>query len=156
MPRKRGPRQPDSHEVELRKRELKRSDGIILKGVDVSGDLLDKIPTEQLTEILGPRIGQRDLISAAVSNHLAELVRALRQLGIRRTPKGRQRPRKFDVAAWQCLEIAEEISGLPKVVLLRACLSLMAEGGGTRVDLQASRNELLEIQARDGQRKAEH
>jgi hypothetical protein len=135
-----------SKEAEIRKRQLKRSEGLIEKGVDVSIALLDEIPTEvaaKLIKMLGFRINHRDLMSAAISSHLPEILRTLLRLGIRSAPKGNQRPRKFDALAWESLEAAEEVCGLPKVVLLRACLSLLAKRGVTRVDLQASLDEII-------------
>ena len=82
----------------------------------------------KLGEMLGSRINHRDLISAAVSSHLSEIVSTLQRLGVRSTPKGKQRPRKFDRLAWEALEAAEKVCGLPKVVLLR--LSVPSGQGG--------------------------
>ena len=137
-----------SKETESRKCKLKRSEGLIEKGVDVRSALLDEVPTKvatKLGEMLGSRINHRDLMSAAVSSHLSEIVSTLQRLGVRSTPKGKQRPRKFDRLAWEALEAAEKVCGLPKVVLLRACLSLLAREGVIRVDLQACLEEITEM-----------
>jgi hypothetical protein len=136
--------------VESRKRELKQSSGLIEKSVDVSRKLLDEIPTTQLVEKLGSEVNHRDLMSAAISSHLPNIVSALLGLGIRQMPKGKQRPRTFDIKAWQSLEAAEKICGLPKVELLRACLYLLARKGVTQVDLQVSLDAINEVGADPG------
>ena len=58
---------------------------------------------------------------------------------------GKQRPRKFDSVAWQGLEAAESVTGLPKVLLLRASLSLLAKRGVRRIDLKACLDEIAEM-----------
>jgi hypothetical protein len=142
-----------SREAEARKRALKRSGVMIDKGIDIPNALLDGLPAEvgaKLGEILGSKATTRDVLSAAVSGYLAEVVSGLLRLGIRRTRSGKQRPRKFDSVAWECLEAAESVAGLSKVLLLRACLSLLAERGVARVDLQAALDELTETARRHG------
>jgi hypothetical protein len=134
-----------SKEAESRKREIKRSGELIEKGVDVPAVLLESIPERvvgDLAAILGARVGHRDLISAAISSHLPGIVRTLVSIGIEKSSKGQQRPRKFDEAAWGALESAEQVVGLPKVVLLRAALTLLARQGVTRVDLQECRDQI--------------
>ena len=137
-----------SQEAETKKRELKRSGGIIQKGVDISSALIEGLPSEvatKLSKMLRSKANTRDLMSAAVSSFLPEVVSALLRIGIRRTPSGKQRPRKFDSVAWQGLEAAESVTGLSKVLLLRSCLSLLAKKGVTRVDLQACLDEITEM-----------
>ena len=145
---RRNPSLKTGQQAEIRKRELKRSEGLLEKGIDVPRHLLDGLSSEmtsKLVDILESRINHRDLMSAAISSYLPKIVRTLLQLGIKSTLKGNQRPRKFDTLAWKSLEAAESITGLPKVVLLRACLSLLAEGGATQVDLTSSLNEITEM-----------
>ena len=139
-------------EVEARKRDQKRAGHMIEKGVDISSTLIDQIPAEivtRLSAILGSEASTRDLFSAAVSGFLPEVVSTLLQIGIRQSPSGRQRPRKFDSVAWKGLEAAETITGLPKVLLLRACLSLLAKRDIKRIDLQATLDEINELSQRD-------
>ena len=93
--------------------------------------------------MLGSRINHRDLMSAR-SAPLSEIVSTLQRLGVRSTPKGKQRPRKFDRLAWEALEAAEKVCGLPKVVLLRLS-ALLAREGVIRVDLQACLDEITEM-----------
>lgn len=134
--------------AEVRKRALKRSEGLIEKGIDVPSDLLDGLPpkiSSQLQDILESRITYRDVMSAAIASHLAKTVRTLHKLGFRNTPKGNQRPRKLDLLAWKALEAAESVTGIAKVVMLKACLSQLAERGVTRVDLQACLDEIARM-----------
>ena len=147
------PRLKTGQVAETRKRELKRSEGLIEKGIDVPSYLLEGLTSDQrskLEDMFESRVTHRDLMSAAISSYLPQIVGTLLQLGIRKTPKGNQRPRKFDVLAWKSLEAAESVTGLPKVVLLRACLSLLDERGATQVDVKACLDEISEM---DLQRK---
>jgi hypothetical protein len=137
-----------SQEAAVRKREVKRAGPIIEKGVDISNDLLDVLPSEVITKLsrmLGSPANTRDLFSAAVSSFLPEIVAVSLRAGIRTSSSGKQRPRKFDSVAWQALEAAEAVTGLSKVQLLRACLHLLAEKGLRRVDLQASLDEITKM-----------
>ncbi len=137
-----------SQEAEFRKRELKRSEGMIEKGVDISNDLLEGLPAEVLTrlsKILGSKANTRDVMSASISSFLPEVVSTLLRIGIRRTPSRKQRPRNFDSLAWKSLEAAESVTGLPKVLLLRACLSQLPKKGVTRIDLQACLDEITKM-----------
>jgi hypothetical protein len=137
-----------SQEAEARKRELKRSEGMIEKGVDISSMLLESPPakvTTKLSEMLESTANSRDLMSAAVSSFLPEIVSTLLRIGIQRRPSGKQRPRTFDLVAWQSLEAAESVTGLSKVLLLRACLTLLAKRGVTRIDLTAALEEITKL-----------
>ena len=111
----------------------------------LSNELFDGIPaevTKKLHKLLGFDPNTRDVISASISGHLPEIVSTLLRIGIRRSPSGRQRPRKFDTVAWQNLEAAEQVTGLSKALLLRACLALLAKKGVTRLDLESSLEEI--------------
>jgi hypothetical protein len=142
-------RRPKTYEeVEMHKKNLKRSLDVIEKNVELSIDLPDALPTAQLADILGAGVNHRDLLSAAVSSHLTAVVSGLLELGFRNAPKGKPRPRAFDLLAWESLEAAEHVCGLPKIVLLRACLALLARKGVTRVDLQATLDEIGELRDR--------
>jgi hypothetical protein len=117
------------------------------KGIDLSNELLDALPAEvgaKLSEALGSKATTRDVLSAAVSGYVEEVVSAVERVGVRRTPSGKQRPRKFDSVAWECLEAAESVTGLSRVQVLRACMSLLAERGVAQLDLQAALDGLTE------------
>ena len=73
---------------------------------------------------------------------LAQSGAPLAQLGFEPHLVQRQRPRVFDPGAWEALERAETLVGLPKVQLLRAALVLLARDGPTRVSLRAAIEEL--------------
>ena len=99
---RRNSRLKTGQQAEIRKRELKRSEGLLEKGIDVPRHLLDGLSSEmtsKLVDMLESRINHRDLMSAAISSYLPKIVRTLLQLGIKSTPKGNQRPRKFDTLA---------------------------------------------------------
>jgi hypothetical protein len=132
-------------EVEAHKKKLKHSFDVIEKNVELSKELLEALPTAPLAEILGAAINVRDLLSAAVSGHLTDVVSGLLELGFRNAPRGKPRPRSFDSLAWESLEAAEKLCGLPKIALLRACLVLLARKGVTRVDLQATLDQIREM-----------
>jgi hypothetical protein len=132
-------------EIEAGKQNLKRSFDVVEKNVELSRDLLEALPAAQLAEILGAGANHRDLLSAAVSGHLTDVVSGLLELGFCNAPKGKPRPRAFDSLAWQSLEAAEKLCGLSKIALLRACMVLLARRGVTRVDLQATLDEIREM-----------
>jgi hypothetical protein len=122
-----------TYQVEEIKRKIKRSGVMMQKDMDLANELFDGIPeevTKKLHKLLGFEPNTRDLISASISSYLPEIVSTLSRIGIRSWTSGRQRPRKIDTVAWKNLEAAEDVTGLSKVLLLRACLTLMCSALG--------------------------
>lgn len=128
---------PDQ-QAEERKRQIKGCDELLTKGVDLDDALLDlpKKVVDQLVRRLEWKINNRDVLSASISSYLVEIVDQVLAAGIKATESGGQRPRRFDKAAWDALELAEEITGLSKIALLRAALVRLAQDGLVEVDLK--------------------
>jgi hypothetical protein len=130
--------------AELQKRKLKGCSGLVTKGVDIDHDLYASVSDatrKQVAAILEDpdhpdEISSRDLMTAAIATHLPAIVAALRELGFGVRTGGKQRPRAFDDAAWQCLMRAEELVAVSAVSLARATLTLLAARGANSVNLQ--------------------
>jgi hypothetical protein len=126
-------------------------DATISKGIDL-GNLLEELPTsvvDELRQVLGSsEITNRDLISAAVSSHLPQIVRNLQLLGFEPHRESHQRPRAFDAAAWTALERSEALVGISKIQLLRAAIILLAREGPGSVSLRKALEEIEGEQTR--------
>jgi hypothetical protein len=136
--------------MEMVKRERKRSEEIETKNLDIAAALFDRISAmgrQAVAAALGVErpedIGNRDLLSAAVASYLPAVVARLREVGLARQPKGKQRPRTIDAGAWQCLVEAERLVDVHAVSLARASLVQLAEKGVVGVDLQTCRESIV-------------
>jgi hypothetical protein len=141
-------------QTETAKSERKRSEGIQTKNVDIAAALFDRINAvgrEAVAAALGADrsedIGNRDLLSAAVASYLPAVVAHLREVGLARQPRGKQRPRRIDAGAWLCLVEAERLVDVHAVSLARASLVQLAEKGVVGVDLQTCRESIVALGA---------
>jgi hypothetical protein len=75
------------------------------------------------------------MMSAAIASHLPQVVELLLTAGFAKANKEKQRPRAFDIEAWQCLVAAAELVDVSKVALLRAALTLLICQGVKEVSL---------------------
>ena len=77
--------------------------------------------------MLGSQASTATCFSAAVSSFLPELVSALLRAKVRCTPSGKQGQGSSTRSPGQALRAGESVTGLSKIQLLRACLSLLAK-----------------------------
>ncbi|WP_339912345.1 hypothetical protein [Symmachiella dynata] len=102
----------------------------IEKVVDIDSNLIRKAAEKLVREDQSPDdVPAREVFTHSVNTWLPIVAAVVKAAGVIHSATGKRRPRRFDEQTWTQLDDAEDLVGVSRVALLRACMELQGNHG---------------------------